>query len=125
MNDGTSRPADTISFVCFASEVPFCIKSRRRFPISGRTTLRAGSFFLRNSSKRVHCVPFPEPEIPKKARVKGLMLFKIIALSAKNFHDFIYRLLELPISILDAVIVFRSMFVHFHIGYAHSLGKLG
>ena len=70
MNDGTSPPEETISPVCFASEVLLCIKARRRLPISGRTTPRV-SLFFKNSSKRAHWVPLPEPDMPKNATVSG------------------------------------------------------
>src|SRR3989344_1732014 len=105
MNEGTRPPELTISPVCLASDVPLCMNFRKRSPISGRTTPRDASFSLRYSSSNTHCVPLPEPEMPKKATVTGFMLFKIVAFFLQYRHDIGYSAFQFSVTIRNYVVV--------------------
>src|SRR3989344_6620494 len=122
MNDGTRPPAFTISAVYFDSEVPLCMKVRRRFPISGRTTARE-SFSFRNFSRSSHCVPFPEPEMPKNATVIGCIVLKIVAPFLEDCHDFSDRFFQFAVHVAHAIVVLRRVLFDFLLHHAHALGE--
>src|SRR3989338_112513 len=70
------------------------------------------------------CVPFPEPEMPKKVTVSGSMMLESIALFAEDFYHPVDGLSERAVGVDDAVVILRRVRAQLVFGDFHTCIKL-